>query len=264
MLLGFAAGLFGGMLGLGGSIVLIPGFTFLWGENQHLYQASGMIFNFFSSISALFVHRKAEVFVPAILKWLIPTSIVGILFGVWLSNLPVFAGNSSYLLARLFGVFLIYVVIYNSIRFFAKPMTHHNSDELARIYDNPSGMAISTGVGLLTGGLAGLLGIGAGTLCTPLQQICLKLPIKRAMSNSAAVIVSMSWLGATYKNITLPEPHTAIWASLKLAAMTVPPGILGGWIGGHLMHRLPRQWVRTLFIGILVLAIWKLLTTHPQ
>ncbi len=39
-------GLFGGLLGLGGSTIMIPALVMVFGENQHLYQAAAMICNF--------------------------------------------------------------------------------------------------------------------------------------------------------------------------------------------------------------------------
>lgn len=260
-LLGLTAGLFGGMLGLGGSTFLIPGFVFLWGENQHLYQASAMICNFVVGISSLLAQRKKASMTPPLLAWLIPASFVGVCAGVYASNLPFFAGQNSYLLTRMFGFFLIYVLIYNCWRMFqpARAALGSQPEQLPNGYRFKSGIA-----GLITGAGAGLLGIGAGTISTPLQQSLLQMPLRQAMSNSTAVIAAMSWVGAFYKNITLPDHGIEIAQSLKIAAMTIPTGIVGGWLGGHLMHLLPRQWARVMFIGILLAAIWKLLTTVPQ
>jgi uncharacterized membrane protein YfcA len=115
----------------------------------------------------------------------------------------------------------------------------------------------------VTGLAAGLLGIGAGTVSTPLQQVTLKLPIRNAMSNSAVTIVCIAWLGAIYKNATLSQHGVEISQSLKMAAMVIPGAILGGYIGGHLMHALPKNIVRGVFIGVCILASIKLLTVTP-
>ena len=123
---------------------------------------------------------------------------------------------------------------------------------------------MSAVIGFIKGVAAVLLGIGAGTISTPLQQVILKLPIRRAMSNSAAIIVGISWIGAIYKNWTLPEHGITMVESLKIALWVIPTGLIGGYIGGHLMHRLPRNVVRILFIMILVLAIWNLLLVKSR
>ena len=255
-------GLLGGMLGIGGSVFMIPALTLVYGENQHLYQAAAMICNFFVSASALIAHRKAEAIVKPVLVWLIPAAIVAILCGVMVSNLTLFEGRNSYLLARAFGLFLVYVVVYNSYRLYlsvhpkiqvvSKPMPEKRIAAVFSIF-----------CGAVTGLAAGLLGIGAGTVATPLQQVTLKLPLRNAMSNSAVTIVSIAWLGAIYKNATLPQHGLEISESLKIAACVIPGAIVGGYWGGHLMHALPKNIVRAIFIGVCILAAVKLLTVSP-
>lgn len=257
--IGLLMGLFGGLLGIGGSIVMIPALTFAYGENQHLYQAAAMICNFFVAGASLIAHRKAEAFVGSILKKLIPAAIVGVLGGVAFSNSPLFAGQNSFWLARLFGAFLVYVAAYNALKLRPgyKPLVLKPPADVGR-----HGF-ISAGIGLLTGLGAGLLGIGAGTVSTPLQQITLKVPLRNAMSNSAAAIVSIAWLGAIYKNATLPEHNIPLTDSLRIAVFVMPTAVLGGFIGGHLMHVLPKNLVRIVFIGVCILAAIKLLTVQP-
>ena len=185
--IGLVMGLFGGMLGLGGSVIMIPAMVMVFGENQHLFQASAMICNFLVGASSLAAHWKAQTLTKPVLKFLIPMAIVGILLGVAMSNLPLFEGQNSYLLTRCFGVFLIYVLIYNCWRLFQPPMLAASDPDGHLPQRYPIAAAIT---GLATGLGAGLLGIGAGTISTPLQQTLLKAPIKRAMSNSAATIRS--------------------------------------------------------------------------
>ena len=90
-IIGLVMGLTGGLLGIGGSVVMIPAMTLAFGENQHLYQASSMICNFFVAIASLVAHRRADVLEPGTLRWMIPAGIVAILLGVAGSNLPFFA-----------------------------------------------------------------------------------------------------------------------------------------------------------------------------
>jgi len=77
--IGIVMGLFGGLLGIGGSVVMIPALVFALGENQHLYQASAMICNFFVGTTAAMVHKKADVLVLDVIKWLVPAAAVGII-----------------------------------------------------------------------------------------------------------------------------------------------------------------------------------------
>lgn len=261
-MIGLGAGLLGGLLGIGGSIVIIPALTFLYGENQHLYQASAMICNFFVSAAAIIAHWKAEAFNITVLKRLAPLAVLGILGGVALSNSSYFAGANSYLLARYFGAFLVYVVAYNIrclyLSITANSPRVHGPRDGSAVYSVLSGFS-----GIVTGLAAGLLGIGAGTVATPMQQLLLRVPLRQAMSNSAATIVGIAWIGALYKNLTLSQHGLFIADSLKMAICVIPGSILGGYIGGRLMHILPKNIVRAAFIAVCILAAIKLLTVSP-
>jgi len=262
LVIGLCMGVLGGMLGIGGSIFMIPALTFVYGENQHLYQAAAMICNFFVSAAAMLAHRKADTFVKGVLGWLIPAAIAGIIGGVMLSNAPLFKGRNSYLLARAFGAFLVYVIAYNSYRLYLS--VHPKIVETPKLFPPKKLAAFFAAVcGGLTGLAAGLLGIGAGTVSTPLQQVTLKLPMRNAMSNSAVTIVAIAWIGAIYKNATLSQHGLDIFESLKIAACVIPGAIAGGYWGGHLMHALPKNIVRAGFIGICLMAALKLLTVTP-
>jgi len=260
--IGLAAGVLGGLLGIGGSIVIIPALTILYGENQHLYQASAMICNFFVSAAAIIAHWKAESFDKTVLKWMVPLAVLGIWGGVALSNCTIFAAENSYLLARVFGAFLIYVAVYNIRHLYlhwrGKNITLHGPPVASMAH-----LVLSGFCGAATGLAAGLLGIGAGTIATPLQQLLLRMPLCKAMSNSAGIIVAIAWLGAIYKNLTLAQ-HGLHWSSsLHIAIFVIPGSIAGGYIGGHLMHLLPRNLVRFVFILVCALAAAKLLTVCP-
>jgi hypothetical protein len=261
--IGLVMGLFGGLLGIGGALVMVPALVLFFGENQHLYQASAMTCTFFVAIAASVVHRKAKILVPGALRQMIPGAIVGVLVGVALSNIRYFAGGNSYLLARFFGAFLLYVAGYNIWGLY-RPIAENSDGEPNGLYKTPKGKVYSGVIGLITGIASGFLGIGAGTVVTPLMQFCLGFPLKRAMSNAAAIILSISWIGAIYKTATLPPHGVSIAQSLHIAAWVIPSAILGGYWGGHLMHRLPRLWVQLLFIAVCVLSAIKLLTVQPS
>jgi uncharacterized membrane protein YfcA len=257
--IGIVMGLFGGLLGLGGSVVMIPALVLAFGENQHLYQASAMICNFFVAGAAVIVHKKAEVLVADIIKWLVPSAASGIILGVAISNSSAFAGEKSYLLARVFGLFMIYVIIYNCTMF-GKSRGGASGFDLSKARRS---VPLTILCGLLTGIPAGLLGIGGGTTCVPAQQLFLKMPLKRAISNSAATIAAIALIGAFYKNITLPQHGTTIVQSLKIAGVAIPGAIFGAFLGGRSMHKLSADAVRVVFILLAAVACYKLLTVAP-
>lgn len=257
--IGVFMGLFGGLLGIGGSVIMIPALVFAFGENQHLYQASAMICNFFVGASAVVVHKKADVLMTDVIKWLIPAAALGIIIGVAISNSSVFARDNSYLLARILGLFMVYVVVYNCLRF-GRPRGGVDGFDISRTRRS---VPLTMLCGLLTGIAAGLLGLGGGTVCVPAQQFFLKMPLKRAISNSAATIASIALIGAFYKNITLSQHNIAIAESLKIAVVVIPGAVVGAFLGSRGMHKLRSDIVRAVFILLAALACYKLFTVVP-
>ncbi|GAB4191139.1 MAG: sulfite exporter TauE/SafE family protein [Phycisphaeraceae bacterium] len=261
-LLGLLAGVLGGLLGVGGSVVMIPGLAFLFSisdrlePNQHLFQASAMIVNVVVSIPAMMRHRRAGVLVGDVLMWMLPAALVCILLGVWISNLPVFAGaDGGRWLGRLLALFLVYVIGLNICR-----LRSTQSSE------TPDGMCLSPvrglTVGAVMGTVAGLLGIGGGAVAVPLQQVLMKLPLRQCIGNSSAVICLSAGVGAIYKNATLGQhvDTTVIsWqSSLLIAALLSPTAWLGARLGAGLTHRLPLRQVRLAFICLMAVAAWKM------
>lgn len=257
--IGVVMGFFGGLLGIGGSVIMIPALVFAFGESQHLYQASAMICSFFVGASATIVHRREKVLMGDVLKWLVPAGAVGSVIGVAISNSSVFAGENSYLLARILGGFMVYVVVYNLLKF-------RQSDGGADGFDI-SGVrrsrVVSILCGLLSGIPAGLLGLGGGVLLVPMQQVFLRLPLKRAISNSAAAIALLTILAAVYKTATLPQHGIAAIEAVKIGAVVIPGAIIGASLGGRGVHKLPSKVVRVVFIVLMALACYKLLTVSP-
>jgi len=249
---GLVAGILGGMLGIGGSVVMIPGLTIILGPAQHLYQAAAMIANVAVSLPAAIRHRRAGKIVPAALKMLIPITLAFVLLGVFLSNMAVFTGEGEIWLRRVFAAFLVYVIFIN-VRKLRGSGASDESESHALIT-----APRCTAVGGAMGTTAGLLGIGGGAIAVPLQQVLLKLPLRNCIATSSAIICVSAAVGATVKTATL-EGHGYAWTdALLIAAALSPSCIIGGFVGAALTHKLPLRWVRLAFIGLMVVAGWKM------
>ena len=99
------------MLGVGGSVVMIPAMTIIFGPAQQLYQGAAMIMNFFVSLPAAWQHRRKHAVLRSIVRVTIPYAIIGVIVGVWLSSGDWFHGHNEVYLSRLFGGFLFYVAV---------------------------------------------------------------------------------------------------------------------------------------------------------
>lgn len=262
-IVGFAAGTLGGLLGVGGSVIMIPALALLFGQNdhpgfnQHLYQAAAMIVNVFVALPAARRHYKAGRMVPKALQIMLPAALVLIVLGVWTSNLPMFSSDGSasgpILLGRVMAAFLVYVIGLNIYKLIRPTQGLEDATEHPHVTAPRSSV-----VGSAMGFVAGLLGIGGGAISVPLQQVLLKLPLKSCIANSSAIIAVTAGIGAIYKNATLGQHDLAWTNSLLLAALLTPTAIVGGYLGAHLTHVLPVRIVRVVFVGLMILAAWKM------
>ena len=256
-LIGLGAGLFGGMLGVGGSVIMIPAMVALFGQgtrdvgfNQHLYQAAAMIVNVLVVAPAFVRHRKAGAVMPMALKKLLPIALVFILIGVVTSNLSFFReGDGPIWLGRLLALFLVYVVFLNVRRLI--------SGRPESTGDVKVTWARALPVGAAMGFSAGLLGIGGGAIAVPLQQLFLRMPLRNAIANSTALIMCTAGVGALVKNLTL-APIAKPTDALIIAALLAPTAMVGGYIGGALTHKLPIKSVRIAFTLLMVAAAYKM------
>ena len=252
LLIGLGGGLAGGLLGIGGSMVMIPLMTLLFGPRQHLHQAAAMIVNFFVGTPAVFQHLRARAVMGDVVKQMVPAAVICVVFGVLASEIPVFRGEGQAYLTGVFGLFLLGVVA-DDIR---RELTFRSEGALPEQTDGePRARRGAWIVGVPAGFLGGLLGVGGGFVAVPLQRRLLGLPLRNAIANSAATIMALSVIGAGFKNYALATEHGyQLWDSLRLALMLIPGAVLGSLIGSRLTHVLPVRIVHRVFTIFLLIA----------
>jgi uncharacterized membrane protein YfcA len=249
LVVGLGAGALGGMVGVGGSIVIIPILTLLMHRDQHLSQAAAMIVNVFVAAPALARHHRADAVRWDVMVRMLPWGLVAIVAGVLASNQ--FDGE---VLKKLFGAFLIYVIFFNVVKLIQGEGTQEASNR-PHVGWGPVGF-----VGGSMGFAAGLLGIGGGPIAVPLLQRICHLPLRQAIASSSAVMCLTSLLGAVIKNLSLGQVTEAngnvhhLAESLLLAACLAPTAMVGALIGAGLTHTLPLPLVRLAFILLMVWA----------
>ncbi|MFQ5590331.1 MAG: sulfite exporter TauE/SafE family protein [Phycisphaerae bacterium] len=261
IVIGLGAGLIGGMLGVGGSIVMIPAMTEVLGPDQHLYQAAAMMVNFFVVVPAVYQHSRARAIDKATVARIVPLAVAGVIVGVGVSELPVFASEGEVYLRGLFGLFLLVVGVSDLIRLrrsaeVAEPLlpeTTSSGGMIRRI-----GWSDAALVAVPTGFVAGLFGVGGGLLAVPLQHRFLRMPIRTAIANSAAVIIATSLIGAFLKNYAYLSRNMHWETSFILAAVLIPTAIIGSSTGSRLTHRLPTRAIKFAFLVLLIGAAARL------
>ena len=97
-------------LGMGGGTILIIILTNLFNYNQHVAQASNILFFIPTSIAAIWIHIKNKNFDKKIAMKMIPIGIVGGLIGAYISG-----KTNAENLKKYFGIFLFIVGVYEII-----------------------------------------------------------------------------------------------------------------------------------------------------
>ena len=255
--IGFAGGLLGGLLGIGGSIIVIPLLTLVKGNNQQLYQATAMIMNIAVGASATLKHHlKGAIQVGVVLK-ILPAACVGILAGVALSNVI-----PTLWLQVVFAVALLGIAFTETRNAFQNERPEEKSpksDDVAPARSKNAGLA-NVLIGGFTGICSGLLGIGGGIVIIPLLKRFSGFSMKSAIPASSATMLITAGIGAFYKNIQLPNLQAPdgtplqISTSLMIAACLIPPAFVGSFIGAGMMHRLPMKVIKRAFAVLLIVA----------
>ena len=246
--IGLFAGLVGGLLGIGGSIIMIPAMNELFGLNQHLHQGAALIVNFFVAVPAVYQHTRAKAIVWSVVRAMAPGAVVAVLVGVGVSELPVFAARNQGYLVLVFAGFMVCVAAAD----FHKMLCRDGGERPSAAADNPIWKAALL-VGLPTGFVSGLLGVGGGVVMVPLQRRVLHMPLRQAIANSATTIIALSLVGAASKNYALiAEGLDPWWSAIAMAAVLIPTAMIGAFCGGKLTHTLPVGQVRLAFILLLL------------
>lgn len=282
MIIGLFAGVFGGMLGIGGSMVMIPALTEVFDANQHLYQSAAMIVNVFVACPAALQHHRMGAIQFRAVARLLPVTIVFAVCGVLLSELSWFDGpRGEPVLRMLFGVFLFMMILWDLVRIVIRWRARearikgesteselNEADSSSKANDG-NGRGKKTArppvvtwprallVAFPTGMVAGMLGVGGGTVMVPLQRKALRMPVTSAIANSAAVIIGTAFIGAIVKNVAYAQDH-AVVDSLYLATLLIPTAICGSMIGSRLTHRLPIGAIKVAFLAVMLVVAFRL------
>jgi len=109
-------------------------------------------------------------------------------------------------------------------------------------------------IGIVTGIISGLFGVGGGLIMVPAMTLLLSPPIrdiKQAIGTSLAVIIPTALIG-TWKH------HGSQNVEWRIAAALVPTAAIGAWIGAHLVNVIHAEDLKRGFGGFLILIGLKL------
>ena len=273
MAFGLFGGMIGGLLGIGGSVGIIPLATIFITPDKQQLQCAAMLCNVAVASTAYRRYRKAGKIEWTFARRIVPAAIIAVLAGVAASTV---IDASSFRV--MFAAFLMVVAV-REFRLLAIGSEHAPDD--ARELSPARG----AGIGAIMGFLSGLLGIGGGVVGVPLMRAWARIPMKRAVVTSVCTMVPLAMVGATMKSITLwntpvdangatmstlaagsaaattstaassaTVPSNALIPALVIAACLIPTAMVGSWIGATINVRVTGKAVRWVLATYLPLA----------
>lgn len=246
--IGLTAGVLGGLAGIGGSLIILPGLALVFGfhtpdfAEQHMYMAAAMATNVLVALPATSRHIRARAVRRNLVVPILPAMLIAMIVGVLASNFI-----HGLMLKRLLALFIASYALVNLYRLL-RPL-----GETGRPAERTSTPMMAT-VGASAGLVGGLLGLGGGVILVPLLQVLSRIRLREAIAVSAAVMIATALVGAVLKFATLSTHGIAPESAALLVLMMAPTAMLGATLGAHLTHRLPVRVVRGVVSVLLLLA----------
>lgn len=243
--IGLAAGCFGGLIGLGGGIIMIPLMIFALKLNRQQAHGTSLVGLIFTGLGGAITYGlRGDIDFPAAAVLTLSAVLTAAAGARFASTLP------DWKLKKSFGVFLIFCAAVMVIR----PYLPHGGGHHP-FYIN---IIIFLLTGAATGFLSGMMGVGGGTIMIPSMALLAGFGQHVAQGTALLVVVPVGIVGAL--------AHHELGNVAKSCLPGLIPGILlGVFLGGHLAGFIPDTPLRLVFIAaILLLGIRYVRATMPE
>jgi uncharacterized protein len=230
--IGIAAGCFGGLIGLGGGLIMIPLMIGVLKLNQHQAHGTSLVALVFTGISGALVYGLQGNIDFLATAMLALTAIATARAGANYANaLP------GWKLRRAFGAFLIFCAALLVIKPYLPVSYGHHP-----MYVN---VIIFLATGVITGFLSGMMGVGGGTIMIPAMVLLAGFGQHMAQGTSLLVMVPVGITGAL--------AHHKLGNVAKGYLPGLIPGILlGTFLGGNIANFIPDTPLRLAFIAAII------------
>lgn len=241
--IGILAGIFSGLLGIGGGIITVPSLLFAFyfldypaGYEIHMAIGTSLAAMIFTTSSAVWTHNANKA-----VRWDFFTKIIPGLFLGMIAGYLLEAKLSGHALEIYFGFFLCLMAVY--FWFAKKP---------AQLRYTPN-LLILFLCSLVIGLLAIIFGAGGGTLVMPLLLTC-AISQKQAIGTSATTSFFIAVIGTILYWIMGRNVHSTGFVYLPAFFVIGLVSFFTASYGARLSNELPDKTVKQVFAVILMLT----------
>ncbi|MFQ1701327.1 sulfite exporter TauE/SafE family protein [Loktanella agnita] len=252
LLSGAVSGVLAGLLGVGGGIVLVPAFFYVFGalgfggpDLMQLCLGTSLATIIVTSIRSTLAHDRKGAVDWAILKSWVPGIVVGALLGMLVAS-----RLSSTVLQAMFGGLAAIVGLYLAF-----------GQEHWRVGQRMPGGIIRVVMSSVMGFFSVLMGIGGGSFGVPIMT-AFNVPIHKAVGTAAGfglAIAVPSVAGFLFTQVTAAPPLTVGSVNLIAFGLVVLMTVLTAPFGATLAHRTDAGALRRIFGFFLIIVALNML-----
>jgi uncharacterized membrane protein YfcA len=230
--IGLSAGIFGGLVGLGGGVLMVPLMVGIKKLGQHKAHGTSLVALVFTGLvgaSTYALHNAVDAWAAALLS----------IAALW----PARCGAKychelpELKLKRAFGVFLLFVSLFMLLKQYLPSYPYTDM--------GVSKMLILLITGAVTGFFSGLMGVGGGPLMIVGMVLLAGFDQHTAQGSSLLAMVPGGAVGA-YTHWRLGNVEAGLLKGL------IPGIVVGTFAGGSCAHLLPESALRIIFAAVLI------------
>ncbi len=244
-LIGFLAGFFGGLVGLGGGVIMIPLMVGILKLDQHKAHGTSLVALVFTGISGAIAYgMKGSVDVTAAVLVAATAMVTARAGAHFAHSLP------GWKLRRAFGGFLVFA----SALMLSKPYL----PQIAAMDSGWTRVALFLATGVVAGFISGMMGVGGGAIMVPAMVLLAGFSQHTAQGSSLLSMVPAGASGA-FTHWKLGNVRTNLLLGL------IPGILIGTYLGGTLAHVLTDNILRLVFSAMLIwIGVRYLMTKRPE
>jgi hypothetical protein len=253
LLFGLLSGILGGFFGVGGGTIYVPVLTAFYAEHAHLGApfvafviGNSLFLTLLSGASGSFKQYRLQNF-----YWK-ETMIIGLAGGASAVLVSMALTSMPWYDKSTFSWFFTLILLPMVVRMFWKRNQAVGTEQQA-----PRSKLL--GIGLASGCVSALTGLGGGVVMVPLLSEWLKLPMRKATSLSLGAIVVMASSSVAWYVLQEDPPLMSEWqwGMIALPAV-VPMGVgvlLAAPLGVKWGNKVKPAWSKSLFLVFFILVI---------